>query len=227
MSATANDLTYSYADELEQEAPHQIEESKPPANWPAAGQIDFQDLVMSYRPGLPAVLKGLTFSVAAGEKVGVVGRTGAGKSSILVALFRLVEVTSGKISVDGLDLSTLGLNNVRKAMSIIPQDAVLYQGTIRSNLDPFGELEDLQLNDALKRAHLVHDSRSSLDAGDILDNAGAATPKARVSLDTVVEAEGANFSVGERSLISLARALAKNVSRLIDCAHSVSNRSPR
>lgn len=131
---------------------------------------------------------------------------GAGKSSILVALFRLVEVTSGRISVDGVDLSTIGINDVRKAMSIIPQDAVLYQGTIRSNLDPFGQMEDAHLNDALKRAHLVHDAsptRQSLDAAEVLDNPGASTPKSRVSLDTVVEAEGANFSKAERRFLML------------------------
>lgn len=129
-----------------------------------------------------------------GEKVGIIGRTGAGKTSITVALFRLAELTSGRILIDGVDTSSLGLKTLRSHVAIIPQDPVLFSGTLRSNLDPFDEHGDAALYDALQRASLI-------------DNAEG---QGRWTLDMAIDEEGANLSVGERSLVSLARALVKD-----------------
>lgn len=154
----------------------------------------------SYRTGLLPVLKGVSVHVHGGEKIGVVGRTGAGKSSMMAVLFRLIELSSGSVTIDGIDISTLGLRDLRSRLSIIPQDPLIFSGTIRSNLDPFSQHDDSVLWDALRRSHIISNSEAS-----------AAKPAiSRFSLDTVIDAEGANLSVGERSLLSLARALCKD-----------------
>ena len=130
-----------YANELDQEAPSQVPEHKPPTGWPQRGAVTFDKVVMSYRPGLPAVLKGLSLDVTAGEKIGIIGRwvfsssawpsmltqpcrTGAGKSSLMTTLLRIVELTSGTISIDDIDIAKLGLDDLRQAIAIIPQEAV-------------------------------------------------------------------------------------------------------
>jgi len=183
----------------------------PPAPWPSAGTIEFNQIVLKYRPELPPVLKGLSMSVRPGEKIGIVGRTGAGKSSIMTALYRLVELTSGSIVIDGVDISTIGLTDLRQGLAIIPQDPLLFSGTLRSNLDPFGYHDDARLWDALKRAYLVEDRKpDSLDSDDL-----ATTLTNRFSLDSPIEDEGGNLSIGQRSLVSLARALVKESRILI------------
>ncbi|WVQ72250.1 hypothetical protein IAR50_001799 [Cryptococcus sp. DSM 104548] len=197
MNAVERVLWYSNADELPQEAPHRISSTEPSKSWPEQGTVEFKDVVMSYRPGLPPVLKGLSISIAAGEKVGIIGRTGAGKTSITMALFRLVELTSGSISIDSTPISSIGLSTLRSRIAIIPQDPVLFSGTVRSNLDPFKEKEDVVLWDALKRAKLVGE-------------AGREKDEQHFGLDSIIEEEGSNLSVGERSLLSLARALVKD-----------------
>ncbi|GAA6063571.1 hypothetical protein JCM10212_003150 [Sporobolomyces blumeae] len=213
-----------YAKKLEAEAPAVIEDNRPPENWPASGAIDFDKVFMSYRPDLPPVLKGMSLNVGAGERIGVVGRTGAGKSSIMMTLFRIVEVSSGQIMIDGVDISKIGLSDLRSRISIIPQDAVLFNGTLRSNLDPFQEHDDATLYDALKRAWLIEQdsppvvalepvaTATSADAAkDPSEPSTPATPaNRRFTLDLAIEDEGQNLSVGERSLVSLARALVKN-----------------
>jgi len=215
-----------YARDLEQEPPHDVPERKPPAPWPSEGGLEIKDAVLKYRPELPLVLKGLRMTVKGGEKIGIVGRTGAGKSSIMVALFRLVELLSGSISIDGVDISTIGLNDVRKAVSIIPQDATLYSGTLRSNLDPFGSHEDARLWDALRRSYLVEDTMRmsptakdeevGIDGDGDQRESGSITPNApRFTLDSPIEVEGSNLSIGQRSLVSLARALVKDSKILI------------
>ena len=113
-----------YAKNLEQEPPHEIPEGKPHAPWPADGRVQFTNVVLRYRPELPDVLRGLTMDVAPGEKIGIVGRTGAGKSSVMTALYRLVELTAGSILIDGIDISKIGLKDLRSALAIIPQDPV-------------------------------------------------------------------------------------------------------
>lgn len=199
-----------YATEIEQEAPHVIPDSKVPESWPSAGHVELKNIVLSYRPGLPAVLKGISMTIKAGEKIGIVGRTGAGKSSIMTALYRLVELSSGSIYIDGVDISTVGLTELRKSLSIIPQDALLFSGTLRSNLDPFNSHDDAKLWDALKRSYLVDSPAKVAD-----ENGDLSTPINRFSLDTVIEDEGANLSIGQRSLVSLARALVKDSKILI------------
>ncbi|KAH7925482.1 ABC protein [Leucogyrophana mollusca] len=210
MNSVERVVQYSRGDQIEREAPHEIADRVPDKQWPKHGAIEFNDIKMSYRPGLPNVLKGISISVEGGEKIGVVGRTGAGKSSLMLALFRIVELSSGSITIDGIDIATLGLKDLRTKISIIPQDPLLFSGTIRSNLDPFSQYDDAHLWDALRRSYLVDapPAKEELSAEEY--DAGERTPVNRFNLDSIIESEGANLSVGERSLLSLARALVKD-----------------
>ncbi|MCL7032709.1 hypothetical protein MKW94_014411, partial [Papaver nudicaule] len=140
--------------DLPSEAPAVIENNRPPPGWPSSGSIKFEDVVLRYRPELPPVLHGLFFTISPSEKVGIVGRTGAGKSSMLHALFRIVELEKGRILIDGYDVAKFGLTDLRKVLGIIPQSPVLFSGTVRFNLDPFNEHNDANLWEALERAHL-------------------------------------------------------------------------
>ncbi|KAJ7510445.1 putative ATP-binding cassette transporter protein YOR1 [Mycena galericulata] len=204
-----------YATEVEQEAAIEIRDKKPAAPWPFRGQIEMKDVVLKYRPELPAVIKGLLpyLNVKAGEKIGIVGRTGAGKSSITVSLFRLVELTSGSITIDGVDISQVGLGDLRSGVAIIPQEPLLFSGTLRTNLDPFSLADDATLWDALRRAYLVEFTKR--ENADDEKPSGSNTPVNKFSLDTVIEDEGNNLSVGQRSLVSLARALVKDAPILV------------
>ncbi|KAI0833290.1 ABC protein [Trametes gibbosa] len=200
-------VEYSREDKIPQEAPHEIATEKPPPEWPTKGAVEFKEVVMRYREGLPLVLKGLSMQVNGGEKIGVVGRTGAGKSTLMLALFRIIELTSGSISIDGVDISKMGLKDLRSKISIIPQDPLLFSGTIRSNLDPFNLYTDAQLWDALHRSFLVESPKGEASG---ISSDGTHTPTGRYNLDTMIDSEGSNLSVGERSLLSLARALVKD-----------------
>jgi ABC-type multidrug transport system fused ATPase/permease subunit len=167
----------------------------PPAprpTWPEAGKIEFKDVSLRYRDGLPLVLRKVNFTAEAGKKIGVVGRTGSGKSTIMLSLFRMVELASGTIAIDGQDISQLKMEDLRTKVTIIPQDPLLFQGTVRSNLDPFNQY----LDDVLWEA---------IDAVNLRERV-ASTKK---GLLAEVSERGANFSVGQRQLLCLARAILK------------------
>lgn len=163
---------------------------RPPDEWPTQGALQYQDVWMRYRPELDPVLRGVTFSVSPGDKVGIVGRTGSGKSSLIVTLFRIVEPFQGQIVLDGIDLLTLGLDEVRGRIAAIPQDPVLFSGSVRTNLDPYGRHSDAELWDAL--GHVA------------LKQTVAGLPE---GLSARVAEGGENFSVGQRQLLCVGRAL--------------------
>ncbi|KAF8969063.1 hypothetical protein BGZ46_010749 [Entomortierella lignicola] len=219
---------------LEEEPPAIIEGSRPPASWPHAGEIIVDHLTMKYAPDAPAVIKDVSFTIKAGEKIGVVGRTGSGKSTFAISLFRFMDPISGTITIDGIDICKIGLYDLRSNLTIIPQDPVLFKGTLRSNLDPFGEREDRELWEALRRSHLISDTRpnsttashrNSLEitalssegttlhspAGSVKgsESAEESVDPSKITLDTPVKENGSNFSQGQRQLIALARALVR------------------
>lgn len=179
--------------------------------WPSEGVVEFQNASMAYRPELPLVLKNLTFKTKAAEKVGICGRTGAGKSSIMQAIFRLTELTEGSMTIDGVDISKLNLTSLRSKLSIIPQDPVLFNGTIRSNLDPFNEHSDDVLWVALRRTQIF--TAEKMEEVKLQNKESEELDK--FHLDQPVVDEGSNFSLGEKQLISFARALVRNTKILI------------
>ncbi|KAF7317064.1 ABC protein [Mycena chlorophos] len=209
MNSVERVVHYSRQDLVPQEAAYESDMNlKPSPEWPSRGAVQFKNLQMSYRPGLPKVLHGLSMDIAPGEKIGVVGRTGAGKSSLALCLLRIVEF-EGQINVDGVDISKIGLKDLRNNISIIPQEPTLFSGTVRSVLDPFGRFDDARLWDALRRSYLVDSGTTTpLTSADASEE--SAQPRHRIDLDTVIEIDGRNLSVGERSLLSLARALVKD-----------------
>ncbi|KAL1981719.1 hypothetical protein VTN96DRAFT_2276 [Rasamsonia emersonii] len=214
--------------EVDQEAQAVIPDSRPPPGWPSQGAVEFVNYSTRYRPDLDLVLKNISFTVLPGEKVGIVGRTGAGKSSLALALFRGLEAESGQIIIDGVDISKIGLQDLRENITIVPQDPTLFTGTIRSNLDPFGLFTDEQIFTALRRVHLIGQytpgsatpsSPSNLSvaetaaAGPDGSEGSAALQENKnmfLNLESPVSESGSNLSQGQRQLLCLARALLKN-----------------
>ncbi|XP_057593148.1 ATP-binding cassette sub-family C member 2 [Hippopotamus amphibius kiboko] len=182
---------------VENEAPW-VTDKRPPEGWPSKGAIQFSNYQVRYRPELDLVLKGITCDIKGAEKIGVVGRTGAGKSSLTNSLFRILEAAGGHITIDGVDIASIGLHDLREKLTIIPQDPILFSGSLRMNLDPFNNYSDEEIWKALELAHL-RSFVAGLQAG----------------LSYEVTEGGDNLSIGQRQLLCLARALLRKSKILI------------
>ncbi|KAJ5549172.1 hypothetical protein N7513_006406 [Penicillium frequentans] len=166
-----------------------------PIDWPSRGEVEIKDLSVAYSPDLPLVLKDISFRARAGQRIGIVGRTGAGKSSLTLALLRLIEPRCGSILIDGIDISTIKVQLLRSKIAFIPQDPVLFSGTIRSNLDYFKQIPTHTLNNVLRRVKLLAEGEKKTGL---------------FTLDSPISAGGANMSQGQRQLLCLARILIKS-----------------
>ncbi|XP_051689838.2 ATP-binding cassette sub-family C member 12 isoform X2 [Oryctolagus cuniculus] len=190
---TSVELLREYISTCIPERTHPLKVGPCPKDWPSRGEITFKDYQMRYRDNTPLVLSGLNLNIESGQTVGIVGRTGSGKSSLGMALFRLVEPAGGTIFIDGVDICTVGLEDLRTKLTAIPQDPVLFVGTVRYNLDPFGSHADEMLWQVLERT-FMRDTIMKLPE----------------KLQAEVTENGENFSVGERQLLCMARALLRN-----------------
>ena len=159
-----------------------------PDNWPENGQIRYQDVNLKYHKGNELILKQVNFVVEPGQKIGIIGRTGAGKTSIISALFRLYDLESGSITIDERDISKISLNTLRSEISVIPQNPVLFSGTLRSNLDPYNKLSDEELWKTLKSINI----------------------KGLIDLNEQIEEAGSKYSTGQKQLLCLARTIIRN-----------------
>ncbi|OIW11853.1 hypothetical protein TanjilG_31603 [Lupinus angustifolius] len=175
-----------------------VVDNRPPSSWPSKGRIDLQSVEIRYRPNAPLVLKSITCTFNEGDRVGVVGRTGSGKTTLISALFRLVEPASGSILIDGINICSIGLKDLRMKLSIIPQEPTLFKGSIRTNLDPLGLYSDDEIWKALEKCQLKETIRSLPSL-----------------LDSSVSDEGGNWSLGQRQLFCLGRVILKRSKILV------------
>jgi len=180
-----------YGMNIPAEEPDYLPETQPPADWPSQGEIEFKKVVLRYQNYGVAVLKKVSFIVRPGEKVGVVGKMGSGKTTLLISLLRVVEAAEGKILIDNVDVREIGLHDLRSKIAIIPQEPVLFVGTIRSNLDPFHRRTDEEIWAALDAAHLSEHIKQNMP----------------MKLETPIIENGRNFSLGQRQLFCIARAI--------------------
>ena len=161
----------------------------PPSGWPASGKLQWKDVMLRYRPGLTPALREVSWTINPGEKIGICGRTGAGKSSLTVAMLRLADEMTGSISIDGIDHTSMALSELRGRLALIPQEATMFAGDVRLNLDPLGLSKDSELWHVL----------SEVELGEAVKAAGGLTAS--------VSEDGANWSQGQRQLMCIARAL--------------------
>ncbi|KTW28893.1 hypothetical protein T552_01522 [Pneumocystis carinii B80] len=219
---TINELNFNNVERIrefffiEQEASAIIPSNRPGKDWPEKGEIVVQNIVVQYMPELQPAISNLSFKVDPCSKVGIVGRTGAGKSTIATAFFRLIELQSGSIIIDGVNISTIGLRDLRRSLTIIPQDPVLFKKSLRYNLDPFNIFTDAEIFEALRRVHLIGSKSMEEESKNSNTNIF-------LDLNTQIEEGGNNLSHGQRQLICLARSLLKS-SRIIimdECTASI------
>ena len=187
-----------FASEVQREASYALLADAQIVPWPSDGTVRFRNVSARYRPELPRVLEGLNIEVGKNMSVGICGRTGSGKSTLVLLLFRMLELDGGSIEIDGIDISTIGLSTLRRAIAMLPQDPTLFAGSIRSNLDPFGDFDDAELWTALEQAQLRH----SLE-------------RQNQDLDTNVGEGGGTLSVGQRQLLCFARAVLRGSKLLV------------